>query len=1284
MSRFGRTRWRLEAALAGGFALLAASASQAGTMGVPTNLNADGTTSGTTANPAGWMLLQGTNSPPADGDVTFQFRIFIEVPSTTLDIRVFDPGTSGARDLTGDGALSTTFELRNPCAPIPTCVGAIRQSLTINNDTATTDNRLSRFSSTAAWTAATAGTPFTGLTAGLYELRVFATGASDEVNAFGVDIRDQAGNSLEAFVIARTAAADSALTMGTLNSGGAPFANIVQPMLFHPFVDRGCAIETSNFDMDSTSGQGAGGNGNITDVFGTVTALTMSQDGDASPAPAHSENAITVEPATGVNQDSTNYGIYSLTNHTGSQQNVIDWRVADYQTWSDVDPGPATSVRNPISPIRLYLPNRSTYMIGGTVTLPSEPVLRTSLQYVSGPNAPTTGSVTRMRIYGHLDNMIATGVPATSLTTAAITINVPAPATVDTGVGVSAFIEGVATTCSATTVTANRVSCTFANPIPANQTATIRFEVTLNPPAAGTYSVTATPAAAPNGVFATFLSGYNTNTTAGPLCDMRVNTTNALTRAALRGLRVDPSGEVEFATSGQRNTAAFNVYGTNDRSGRDRVLLTTAPIAASVPNSVLPLLYRARTLPVTTRYVLIEEIELGGQRNLMGPFAVGDARLRTVLERVERRLADGGLGGNAHEQSRQRGERHRARVRGGRWGRGSSRASFSEGVKIEVEEAGRVRVSWDDLQAQGLPAHVRRDHLELAAQGVSVPFTVEAGADGRPEALVFEAEALSTAYTSRNVYVLTWRGGAAPSVGLTRWADAPQPGFRRVERDSFFVPSAPQGGDPWLWDLLIGDGSVWPYPDWDPVAGEFDLAGLPDGLSGMVPVRIRVSGYSAHEHTVEAWVNGASIGRVRFLGTDRGLLVGEVPAESLRASGNQLQLQYTANSASPDDYGYAYLDYLELGVPQPTAEVTPVRVSPYDPGFDGLQRGTDYLIVAHSDFIDQAQRLASVKSAAGLQAVVVDLERAYDRFSGGVVEAGAVRELIRHAARVSRVRYVLLLGDDSFDHSDRLGLDVASYVPSLHAWDGQFGRVPSENLYADVDGDGAPDVAIGRLPAQSADEAEAMVAKVARQGDVLRRVAGRHLMAVDNPSGSVVFKASAQRVAAGLPAGARVTWADVGEGADAAHAALMEGLRQGSQVTHYFGHGGPEVWADEALLGADDVAELAGSTGESVVLTWACEAQWFQYPLGDTVGEALLRLPQGGALASFGPAGITDVEDQSLLYSEVYAKLFRPGITLGETIRQAKVAASRNPRSRSVVDGWNLLGDPALRLDGGR
>lgn len=45
------------------------------------------------------------------------------------------------------------------------------------------------------------------------------------------------------------------------------------------------------------------------------------------------------------------------------------------------------------------------------------------------------------------------------------------------------------------------------------------------------------------------------------------------------------------------------------------------------------------------------------------------------------------------------------------------------------------------------------------------------------------------------------------------------------------------------------------------------------------------------------------------------------------------------------------------------------------------------------------------------------------------------------------------IGDDTFDYRDDAGTGAVSYVPSLYGWDGEFGRVPSETRYADVDGD---------------------------------------------------------------------------------------------------------------------------------------------------------------------------------------------------------------------------------------
>src|SRR5262249_43732743 len=201
-------------------------------------------------------------------------------------------------------------------------------------------------------------------------------------------------------------------------------------------------------------------------------------------------------------------------------------------------------------------------------------------------------------------------------------------------------------------------------------------------------------------------------------------------------------------------------------------------------------------------------------------------------------------------------------------------------------------------------------------------------------------------------------------------------------------------------------------------------------------------------------------------------ILGRTAASDLRSVGNVLTLAYT----SDDPDGLVYLDRVDVAAPVAGTPplVTPARLSPYDPGALRLLPDTDYLIVTHPDFRAQADTLAGLKSSEGLSVAVVGVDEAYDRYSAGFPEAQAIRQLIADQAAYGTLKYVLLLGGDSFDPLGRLEGSAPSHLPSLLAWDREFGRVPSETLYADVNGDGTPDLAIGRLPARSAAEADAM------------------------------------------------------------------------------------------------------------------------------------------------------------------------------------------------------------------
>jgi hypothetical protein len=372
-----------------------------------------------------------------------------------------------------------------------------------------------------------------------------------------------------------------------------------------------------------------------------------------------------------------------------------------------------------------------------------------------------------------------------------------------------------------------------------------------------------------------------------------------------------------------------------------------------------------------------------------------------------------------------------------------------------------------------------------------------------------------------------------------------------------------------------------------------------------------------------------------------------------------------------------YFDHIDVGYQREAAPAAvPFELRPWSPALP-IGRA-DYLIVTHADFAEAAARIARAKAAEGLRTAVVDVERAYDAYSAGIPEPNAIAALAREfAARGGR--YLLLVGDDSFDPRDYTGTGAVAFVPSALRFDQAWGRVPSENGYADVDGDGRPELAIGRLPVQTAAEADLVAQKIERQRGELAASAGRHLMVVDNRGpGDPPFLKDATAVP--LPAGASVAWSDVGDGVDVAREALVAGLAAGAEATHYFGHGGPEVWADEQLLTVAEVASLPAAP-PTVLFTWACQSQWYLNLWGPSLNEALLLHPQGGALASFGPAGITTPRQQQALAQRVYARFLAEGRTLGDAVREAKAEALEADRSvQAAVDGFNLLGDPALRL----
>ena len=727
-----------------------------------------------------------------------------------------------------------------------------------------------------------------------------------------------------------------------------------------------------------------------------------------------------------------------------------------------------------------------------------------------------------------------------------------------------------------------------------------------------------------------------------------VQTCFAVTRASILGVRVTP-GLVEFSTETQRGTAGFKVHGLT-RQGRVRI--DDGFVKAELPNSFGPTKYSVGASTGGSSAVFIEEVEVNGRSRMIGPFAVGDARAEATLSRFEDREA-------------RRGELRVAAKSRREQPRPTPPASLKSAgaFKVLVSEAGVVRIPFAEAQSFGLPS-LTTTGLRLTNYGTVVPFSVTGGA------LVFNAAALETDYTADNVYVFSW--GVAPpppTAALTRSGFGLPQGFVRIQENRFYAPFVARGLDPWIWDFFSA------YTAHEPLA--FDLPRLVAG-SGTASVRVGVIGASEHPHHVSATLNGQFVGTLDFSGTSGAVLVGSVPRSSLRTSGNALELSYSAGGSTSENPGLVFLDSVDVKATMaPVSAEVEHRSGPYGATLPSLA-SANYLIVTHPDFAAQARRVASAKNAEGWRAAVLSTERIYDRYSAGIVEPAAIRELLRGTFNQDSTKSVLLVGGDTFDPRNFTGAGLRSFVPSLFAWDGVFGRIPSENRFADVRGDARPEFAIGRLPARNVAEATAMVDKVVRQTSLLQALRGRDTFAADNQGvGDFPFRAHAEAVRSRL--GSTAPIADVAKGIDVARASLLAALSAGTQTTHFFGHAGPSQWADEGLLTATDAASLAGSGRPTVLFTWACEAQWF---LNDTptVSEAMLSTPNGGAVAATGPLGISDPARQRFFADKVYSQILL-GKTLGEALRLAKIQSlQQDPGLAPVVEGWVLFGDPALKL----
>ncbi|HEX5472249.1 MAG TPA: C25 family cysteine peptidase [Lacipirellulaceae bacterium] len=380
--------------------------------------------------------------------------------------------------------------------------------------------------------------------------------------------------------------------------------------------------------------------------------------------------------------------------------------------------------------------------------------------------------------------------------------------------------------------------------------------------------------------------------------------------------------------------------------------------------------------------------------------------------------------------------------------------------------------------------------------------------------------------------------------------------------------------------------------------------------------------------------------------------------------------------------------------------------------------GPDVLVVCPREFRPAIAEWKEFRRAQGHHLVVADVPANAEQLKG----------TIHQANRSGTLKYIVLIGDEpsSFDSTSQTArfLIPTNYVrATVNIRWGSTAAIASDIPYADLDGDGLPDVAIGRIPAHSPQELSGVMRKIIRYESSSDH--GPWEKCLDIISGAGGFGALTDAMVES--AGRQVVQETVPTGYDVRHtvatvntesespvdccALARRQLNEGDLAWVYVGHGlptqldrVPTLEGMRPLLSTRDVPQLHCGPHNPLAVLIACYTGAMDAPQ-DCLAEDLL-LAGEGPIAVVAATRVTMPYGNSVMGYELLRACFddRP-LALGDImlIAEKRVLGSGvNNHMRATLDNlaqlfspgpvdlsnerrehvlmYHLIGDPLLRL----
>lgn len=353
--------------------------------------------------------------------------------------------------------------------------------------------------------------------------------------------------------------------------------------------------------------------------------------------------------------------------------------------------------------------------------------------------------------------------------------------------------------------------------------------------------------------------------------------------------------------------------------------------------------------------------------------------------------------------------------------------------------------------------------------------------------------------------------------------------------------------------------------------------------------------------------------------------------------------------------------------------------------------GDELVIVAPEDLAPAAERLAEHRRSQGISVHVLDWGAVADSFGDGVPGPDAIRALVLGNRVAVPPRWLLLFGDASYDPKERLTTDEPSghRLPTFFDDVAGLMEAPSDNAIVAASSGGAPEIAVGRIPAATIEEADAVVDKLIAYDAAPIPAQPRVILAADDGVESWevdLFENTSEGAASLVPQTFTTDRVYVSTlGAATARTELLARLGDGALFVNYLGHGNYTEWANEKILMAADVAALPSQDVLPVYTVMNCLTGHFSQPNWKvrSLGELLLVTPGRGAIAVVASSAMAYPGGQAELDLALAQRLLADSSqpALGDAFLDAKSQLDPGDvEQRVVLQSWHLLGDPSMRI----